>query len=105
MTFGAVWTAAAIFALVKFHGSPILVPFTGSALRKKLLVIWTNQSSLFVYPEIHSTVWIVTILLILGSFPECPVSVPDIHYYNHKRRQHKLNCLPPATYRSVLEAA
>ena len=28
-----------------------------------------------------------------------------IHYYNHKRRQHKLNCLPPATYRSLLEAA
>ena len=28
-----------------------------------------------------------------------------IHYYNHRRRQHKLNCLPPATYRSLLEAA
>ena len=28
-----------------------------------------------------------------------------IHYYNHQRRQHKLNCLPPATYRSLLEAA
>ena len=28
-----------------------------------------------------------------------------IHYYNHRRRQHKLNCLPPATYRGLLEAA
>ena len=28
-----------------------------------------------------------------------------IHYYNHQRRQHKLNCLPPATYRSLVEAA
>ena len=28
-----------------------------------------------------------------------------IHYYNHQRRQNKLNCLPPATYRSLLEAA
>ena len=28
-----------------------------------------------------------------------------IHYYNHQRRQHKLNCLPPADYRSLLEAA
>jgi transposase-like protein len=28
-----------------------------------------------------------------------------IYYYNHKRRQHKLCCLPPATYRSFLEAA
>ena len=28
-----------------------------------------------------------------------------IHYYNYKRRQHKLCCLPPATYRSFLEAA
>ena len=28
-----------------------------------------------------------------------------IHYYNHQRRQHKLNCLPPVTYRSLLEAA
>ena len=28
-----------------------------------------------------------------------------IHYYNHQRRQHKLNCMPPATYRSFLEAA
>ena len=28
-----------------------------------------------------------------------------IHYYNYQRRQHKLNCLPPATYRSLLEAA
>lgn len=27
-----------------------------------------------------------------------------IHYYNHQRRQHKLNCLPPAAYRSLLEA-
>ena len=28
-----------------------------------------------------------------------------IHYCNWQRRQHKLNCLPPATYRSLLEAA
>ena len=28
-----------------------------------------------------------------------------IHYYNHQRRQHKLHCLPPADYRSLLEAA
>ena len=28
-----------------------------------------------------------------------------VHYYNHQRCQHKLNCLPPATYRSLLEAA
>lgn len=28
-----------------------------------------------------------------------------IHYYNHQRRQHKLKCLPPATYRSLLEVA
>ena len=28
-----------------------------------------------------------------------------IYYYNHQRRQHKLNCLPPAIYRSLLEAA
>ena len=28
-----------------------------------------------------------------------------VHYYNHQRRQRKLNCLPPATYRSLLEAA
>ena len=27
-----------------------------------------------------------------------------IYYYNHQRRQHKLNCLPPATYRSLLDA-
>lgn len=28
-----------------------------------------------------------------------------IYYYNHQRRQHKLHCLPPATYRSLLETA
>ena len=28
-----------------------------------------------------------------------------IHYYNTQRRQHRLNCLPPASYRSLLEAA
>ena len=28
-----------------------------------------------------------------------------VHYYNYQRRQHKLNCLPPPTYRSLLEAA
>ena len=28
-----------------------------------------------------------------------------IYYYSHQRRQHKLNRLPPATYRSLLEAA
>ena len=28
-----------------------------------------------------------------------------VHYYNHQRRQHKLNCLAPMDYRSLLEAA
>ena len=28
-----------------------------------------------------------------------------IHYYNTQRRQHKLNCLPPAVFRSLLESA
>lgn len=28
-----------------------------------------------------------------------------IYYYNHQRCQHKLNCLPAATYRSLLEVA
>lgn len=28
-----------------------------------------------------------------------------IHYYNCQRRQHKLNCLPPLSYRDLLEAA
>ena len=28
-----------------------------------------------------------------------------IHYYNHQRRQHRLNCLAPMDYRSLLEAA
>lgn len=28
-----------------------------------------------------------------------------IHYYNTQRRQHRLNCLPPASYRSLLEVA
>ena len=28
-----------------------------------------------------------------------------IQHYNYRRRQHKLNCLPPMTYRSLLEAA
>ena len=28
-----------------------------------------------------------------------------IHYYNHQRRQHRLNCLAPMNYRSLLDAA
>lgn len=28
-----------------------------------------------------------------------------IHYYNHQRRQHRLNCLAPMDYRSLLEVA
>lgn len=28
-----------------------------------------------------------------------------IHYYNHQRCQHRLNCLAPMDYRSLLEAA
>ena len=28
-----------------------------------------------------------------------------IHYYNTQRRQHRLNCQPPASYRSLIEAA
>ena len=28
-----------------------------------------------------------------------------IHYYNHQRRQHRLNCLAPMDYRRLLEAA
>lgn len=28
-----------------------------------------------------------------------------IHYYNHRRRQHRLQCLAPADYRSLFEAA
>ena len=40
------------------------------------------------------------------TYEELTVAVEQfIHYYNHQRRQHKLNCLPPATYRSLLEAA
>ena len=40
------------------------------------------------------------------TYEELVVAVEQfIHYYNHKRRQHKLNCLPPATYRRLLEAA
>ena len=40
------------------------------------------------------------------TYEDLAAAVKDfIHYYNHQRRQHKLNCLPPATYRSLLEAA
>jgi len=40
------------------------------------------------------------------SYEELVAAVEQfIHYYNYQRRQHKLNCLPPATYRSLLEAA
>ena len=28
-----------------------------------------------------------------------------IHYYNYQRRQHRLNCLAPMNYRSLLDAA
>ncbi|MGM9627536.1 MAG: IS3 family transposase [Faecousia sp.] len=28
-----------------------------------------------------------------------------IHYYNYQRRQHRLNCLAPMDYRSLLETA
>ena len=28
-----------------------------------------------------------------------------VHYYNYQRRQHRLNCLAPMDYRSLLEAA
>lgn len=28
-----------------------------------------------------------------------------IHYYNHLRRQHRLNCLPPAAFRSLFQVA
>lgn len=28
-----------------------------------------------------------------------------IHYYNHSRRQHRLDCLSPAAYRSLMQAA
>ena len=67
VAFGFVRTTTAIFALVKFYGSPVLVSFHWlCSEEEKFLVIWTNQPSLFIYPEIHSTVWIVTILLILG---------------------------------------
>ena len=40
------------------------------------------------------------------TYEELAASVEQfIYYYNHQWRQHKLNCLPPATYRSLLEAA
>ena len=67
VTFGSVRTAAAIFTLVKFHGSPILVAFHRlCSEEKKLLVVRTNQPSLFIHPEIHSPVRIVTILFVLA---------------------------------------
>ena len=28
-----------------------------------------------------------------------------IHFYNHQRRQHRLDCLAPMDYRGLLEAA
>ena len=40
------------------------------------------------------------------TYEELVIAIEQfIHYYNHQRRQHKLNCLPPADYRSLLEAA
>ena len=46
VAFGSVRTTTAIFALVKFHGSPILVSFYRfCSEEEKFLVIWTNQSS------------------------------------------------------------
>ena len=41
-----------------------------------------------------------------NTYEELVIAIEQfIHYYNHQRRQHKLNCMPPATYRSFLEAA
>ena len=44
--------------------------------------------------------------LVFETYEELVAAVEQfVHYYNYQRRQHKLNCLPPATYRSLLEAA
>lgn len=41
-----------------------------------------------------------------GTYEEFVTAIEQFIYsYNYQRRQHKLNCLPPATYRSLLEAA
>ena len=66
VAFGSVRTTTAIFALVKFYGSPVLVSFHWLCSEKeKFLVIWTNQPSLLIHPEIYSPVRIVAILLVL----------------------------------------
>ena len=64
VAFESVRTAAAIFALVKSHGSPLLVSFHWlCSEEEKFLVIWTNQPPFFIYPEIYSAVFLVLAFL------------------------------------------
>ena len=68
VTFRSMWAAAAILALVKLYGPPILVAlYRFCPYEKKFLVVWTNQPSRFIYSEIHGTIRVVTVLLVLGS--------------------------------------
>lgn len=40
------------------------------------------------------------------TYEELKKAIVDfIHFYNHKRRQHRLDCLPPMDYRRMFESA
>ncbi len=75
----------------------ILEPFT-------LHVLWHTYCSMLQW--IGADIKTAQYLNQFETYEELVFAVEQfIYYYNYQRRQHKLNCLPPATYRSLLEAA
>ena len=70
-TLFCIWTAGAIFTLIHFFLTPILVPFyVFSILKIKAFPIWTTHDSAFPDWKIYCTKWIFMILLVCSLFLE-----------------------------------
>ena len=62
-------TVCTFFTLIEFFCSPIFVSLYGSAVNvMEFFVVRTHQITIFIYAEIHCSVWIIMVFNILAFF-------------------------------------
>jgi len=70
-TLFCVWTAGAVFTLIHFFLTPILVPFyVFSILKIKVFPVWATHDSVFPDWKIYCSEWIFMILHVSSLFLE-----------------------------------
>ena len=68
-TFFLIGTAGTVFALIKFFCSAIVVALDRYGTQKEEFpVVWTQQITVPIYPEVDRPEWIIPIFLVGGFF-------------------------------------